>query len=121
MASIVAALDAMQDEAMLDNATMIGEEHLRPGLADLATKHPVIGEVRGLGCFFALELVSDPESRKPLDAGSVLAIKAEILSRGLLPFAVDNRIHVVPPLIVAPTDVSRALAIYDEALTATGF
>ena len=121
MASIVAALDAMQDEAMLDNATMIGEEHLRPGLADLAAKHPVIGEVRGLGCFFALELVSDPESRKPLDAGSVLAIKAEILSRGLLPFAVDNRIHVVPPLIVTPADVSQALRIYDEALSAAGF
>jgi taurine--2-oxoglutarate transaminase len=121
MASIVAALDAMEEEAMLDNATMIGEEYLRPGLADLAKAHPVIGEVRGLGCFFALELVSDPESRTPLDAGAMANIKAEILSRGLLPFAVDNRIHVVPPLIVTPEDVSQALRIYDDALTAAGY
>ncbi|MDA8901114.1 aminotransferase class III-fold pyridoxal phosphate-dependent enzyme, partial [Pontimonas sp.] len=63
MASIVAALDAMEEEAMLPNARSIGDDYLRPGLEDLARKHPVIGEVRGLGCFFALELVSNSDTR----------------------------------------------------------
>jgi taurine--2-oxoglutarate transaminase len=121
MASIVAALEAMEEEAMLPNARSIGEGYLRPGLEDLARKHPAIGEVRGLGCFFALDLVSNPETRAPLDAASVGRIKSEILARKLLPFVVDNRIHVVPPLIVSAADVSQALSIYDEALDAAGF
>ena len=121
MASIVAALDAMEEEAMLPNARSIGDDYLRPGLEDLARKHPVIGEVRGLGCFFALELVSNSDTRTALDAASIGKIKSEILARKLLPFVVDNRIHVVPPLIVSADDVSRALSIYDDAFEAAGF
>ena len=45
------------------------------------------------------------------------AIKRACLSRGLLPFLSENRIHVVPPCIVTPADVDRALAVYDEVLT----
>jgi len=117
-ASIVATIDAMEDEGIVDNAREMGERYLRPGLEALAARHPLIGEVRGLGCFFALELVADPVTRAPLDAATVGKIKTELVSRGLLPFIVDNRIHVVPPLIVQPEHIERALAIYDEALTA---
>jgi taurine--2-oxoglutarate transaminase len=46
-------------------------------------------------------------------------LKAELLGRGLLPFIADNRIHVVPPAVVTADEVAQALAIYDEALTAT--
>jgi taurine--2-oxoglutarate transaminase len=118
MASIVAALDAMSDEGMVDNAREMGEKYLRPGLTALAAKHPMIGEVRGLGCFFALDLVADPVTREPLDAATVGKLKSELLSRKLLPFVVDNRIHVVPPLIVTPEHIATALAIYDEAFAA---
>jgi taurine--2-oxoglutarate transaminase len=45
-------------------------------------------------------------------------IKAELLKRGLLPFIADNRIHVVPPAVVTPEEVRRALEIYDDALSA---
>ena len=45
-------------------------------------------------------------------------LKKELLARGLLPFIVDNRIHVVPPCVVTDDEVAQALAIYDEALTA---
>ena len=121
MASIVAALGVMESEKMLENATMIGEEHLRGGLAQLASSHPVVGDVRGVGCFFALDLVVDPATKEPLGAPAIGAIKKELMARNLLPFVVDNRIHVVPPLIVTPDQVAQALAIYDEALTAAGF
>jgi taurine---2-oxoglutarate transaminase len=121
MASINAALQAMKDEGIVENARTMGEEHLRPGLATLQANHAVIGDVRGLGCFFALDLVADPVTKAPLDAGSVGRIKGEIIARKLLPFVVDNRIHVVPPLIVTPEQIQHALHIYDEALTAAGF
>jgi taurine---2-oxoglutarate transaminase len=117
MASIVASIDAMDDEGIIENATMIGRDHLGPGLAALAAKHPIIGEVRGLGVFWALDLVSDPDTKEPLPGGAVLEIKKALLARGVLPFTVDNRIHVVPPCVVTPDEVATALAALDEVLT----
>jgi taurine--2-oxoglutarate transaminase len=118
MASIVAALDAVESEGIVDNARMIGTDHLAPGLAELAAKHPLIGEVRGVGVFWALDLVADPETRQAVSGVVVGQLKKELMARGLLPFSADNRIHVVPPCIVTPDEVARALAIYDEAFTA---
>ena len=118
MASIVAALDAMETDGIVDNARTIGTDHLGPGLAELAAKHPLIGEVRGIGVFWALDLVSDPGTREPVSGVVIGQLKKELMARGLLPFAADNRIHVVPPCIVTPEQVARALAMYDEAFTA---
>jgi len=117
MASIVGAMDAMDAEGVVENAKLIGEKHLGPGLAALAEKHPLIGEVRGLGVFWALDLVDNPESRQPVSGGVIVELKKALMARGLLPFAADNRIHVVPPCIVTPEEVEKALAIYDEAFT----
>lgn len=117
MASIVATLEAMESEGIVENARQIGADVLGPGLAELADKHPMIGEVRGLGVFWALDLVSDPGTRAPVDAATIGAIKAACLARGLLPFAADNRIHVVPPCIVSDDEVAQALEIYDEVFT----
>jgi taurine--2-oxoglutarate transaminase len=118
MASIVGALDAMEDEGIVDNARVIGSDHLAPGLAELAAKHPIIGDVRGIGVFWALDLVYDRGTREPVSGVVIGQLKKELMDRGLLPFAADNRIHVVPPCIVTPEEVARALAIYDEAFTA---
>ena len=117
MASIVAAIDAMVDEKIVENAATMGDNYLRPGLEELAKKHPMIGDVRGLGCFFALDLVSDPETKQPVSPAVMGALKSALVSRSLIPFVVDNRVHVVPPLIVQPEHISKALAIYDEAFT----
>ena len=78
----------------------------------------MIGEVRGLGVFWALDLVQDAVSREPVAPATIGLLKAELLKRGLLPFVADNRIHVVPPCTVSPEQVATALAIYDEAFTA---
>jgi taurine--2-oxoglutarate transaminase len=118
MASIVGALDAMEAEGIVDNARVIGSDHLAPGLAELAAKHPIIGDVRGIGVFWALDLVYDRGTREPVSGVAIGQLKKELMDRGLLPFAADNRIHVVPPCIVTPEEVARALAIYDEAFTA---
>jgi taurine--2-oxoglutarate transaminase len=118
MASIVGALDAMEKDGVVENAREIGSEHLAPGLAKLAEAHPMIGEVRGLGVFWALDLVDDRETREPVSGSVIGALKKELMTRGLLPFTSDNRIHVVPPCIVTPDEVAQALAIYDEAFTA---
>jgi taurine--2-oxoglutarate transaminase len=117
MASIVAALDAMENEGIVENAARIGREVLAPGLAALQAKHPIIGEVRGEGVFWALELVSDRESREALSGVVMGRIKSELMARNLLPFLADNRIHVVPPCVVTDAEVAEALSIYDEVLS----
>jgi taurine--2-oxoglutarate transaminase len=117
MASIVAALDAMEDEGIVENAARIGRDVLAPGLAALQAKHPIIGEVRGEGVFWALELVSDRESSEALSGAVMGRIKSELMARNLLPFLADNRIHVVPPCVVTDEEVAEALSIYDEVLS----
>lgn len=119
-ASIVASIQAFEDEDIVGNAARIGRDHLAPGLARLAAEHPVIGEVRGAGVFWALELVEDPRTKEPLSAALMGQLKTELVSRGLLPFTADNRIHVVPPAVVTADEVGRAVEIYDAALTAVG-
>ncbi len=117
MASIVAALDAMESEGIVENARAIGETEIGPALAELAERHEVIGEVRGEGVFWAGELVADRETREPLPAAAMGRIKSGLVARGLLPFIQDNRIHVVPPCVVTVEDVAQAMPIYDEVLS----
>jgi taurine--2-oxoglutarate transaminase len=124
-ASIVATLEAMADEGIVDNARRIGQDVLGPGLRALAERHPVIGEVRGVGVFWALDLVADPVTREPLApyGGSSPAMNelvAACKQRGLLPFTNFNRLHVVPPCNVTEAEVKDGLAILDEALAAIG-
>ncbi|WP_440711086.1 aspartate aminotransferase family protein [Herbiconiux sp. YIM B11900] len=115
MAAIVGTIDAMESEGIVDNAERIGREVLAPGLAALAEKYEVIGEVRGLGVFWALDLVTDRATHAPVPASVIGELKAALLARGLLPFFADNRLHVVPPCVVTEAEVQKALAIYDEA------
>ncbi|WP_374315448.1 aminotransferase class III-fold pyridoxal phosphate-dependent enzyme, partial [Microbacterium sp.] len=116
-ASIIASIDAMEDEGIVENAHRIGVEAIGPALADLAEKHRLIGEVRGEGVFWAVELVTDRETREPVVADVIGRLKKELSARGLMPFAADNRIHVVPPCVVTDDEVAQAMSIYDEALT----
>ncbi|PVE96871.1 MULTISPECIES: aspartate aminotransferase family protein [unclassified Microbacterium] len=117
-ASVVATIEAMREEGVVDNAKRIGAEVIGPRLEQLAEKHDVIGEVRGSGVFWAVELVEDRETRAPLPAASIGALKSDLLARGLLPFFADNRLHVVPPCVITAEDATRGLDIVDEALAA---
>jgi adenosylmethionine-8-amino-7-oxononanoate aminotransferase len=116
-ASIIASMDAMQSEGIVENARRVGADVIGPGLTDLASRHPLIGEVRGEGVFWAIELVTDRETREPVGADVIGRLKDEFTKRGLLPFSADNRIHVVPPCVVTDEEALRAIAIYDEGLT----
>ncbi|GAA4746564.1 aspartate aminotransferase family protein [Amnibacterium soli] len=116
MASIVATIDAMREEGIVENARRIGADVLGPALRDLADRHACIGEVRGLGVFWALDLVEDRATRAPLPPAEMVRIKAGLVGAGLLPFVQDNRVHVVPPCIVTDAEVARAIAIYDAVL-----
>ena len=124
-ASIVASIDAMKDEGVLENAARIGTDVLGPGLRELAARHPMIGEVRGLAVFWALDLVSSRATRAMLApyGGSSEAmdeVMAQCRARGLMPFINYNRLHVVPPCTVSEAEAKEGLAVLDEVFTAVG-
>ena len=116
-ASVVATLTAMEEEGIVDNAKRIGTDVLAPELEGLK-RHDIVGEVRGTGVFWAVELVSDRETRTPVDAATMGRLKSDLLARGLLPFTAENRLHVVPPAVVTEAEARRGVSIIDEALTA---
>ena len=116
-AAAVATIEAMTSEGIVEHAHAIGVDVLRPALAGLAERHEVIGEVRGEGVFWALELVSDRATREPVSAAVMGRIKSALFERDLLPFVSENRIHVVPPCVVTAEEIAQAVAIYDDVLS----
>jgi taurine---2-oxoglutarate transaminase len=126
-ASAVATINAMRDEKIVENAAEIGEKVIGPALRDMAEQHPSVGEVRGVGVFWALELVKDKTTREPLvpynAAGADNAPMAEFAAackrRGLWPFVNMNRTHVVPACTITESEAEEGLAILDEVLAVT--
>jgi taurine--2-oxoglutarate transaminase len=121
-AAAQATLEVMREEDVVGHARRIGTDVLGPGLAELASRHPSVGEVRGRGVFWALELVADRATREPLapyggTSPAMAAVGAACKERGLLPLVNNNRVHVVPPCTITETEAKEALAGLDEALS----
>ncbi len=123
-AAAVASINAMKSEGIIDHARSLGTDVIGPELRRLQERHPSIGDVRGLGVFWAIELVRNRETREMLvpfnAAGEAAAPMNEVVAackaRGLWPFAHFNRIHVVPPCTTSADDVRHGIAILDEVL-----
>jgi taurine--2-oxoglutarate transaminase len=121
-AAAVATIGAMRDEGVVEHAARLGAEVLGPGLRELQDRHPCVGEVRGVGAFWALELVADRATREPLAPyGGSSPAMAEVLAAckkgGVLPSANFNRIHVVPPCNISDDEAREGLAVIDAALS----
>ncbi|WP_030957871.1 aspartate aminotransferase family protein [Streptomyces sp. NRRL S-378] len=124
-AAAVATINAMEEEGVVEHAAHLGENVLGPALAELAERHPSVGEVRGLGAFWALELVRDKETREPLvpynaagaDNAPMAEFAAACKASGLWPFVNMNRTHVVPACTITEAEAKEGLALLDEALT----
>ena len=124
-ASAVASITIMRDEGIVEHARALGTDVIGPALAKLAENHPSVGEVRGLGVFWALELVRDRKTREPLvpfnAAGPAAAPMTELVAEckrlALWPFVHFNRTHVVPPCTTTEAEIAEGIEILDQALT----
>ncbi|MFF2391168.1 aspartate aminotransferase family protein [Nocardia sp. NPDC058114] len=121
-AAAVATINAMAEEGIVENAADIGAQVIGPGLRELAQRHPSIGEVRGLGVFWAVELVRNRATREPLapyggTSPAMNELVAACRAGGMLPFVNFNRLHVVPPCVITEAEAKEGLAILDQALT----
>jgi taurine--2-oxoglutarate transaminase len=124
-ASAVASIGIFKEEGIVEHARVLGRDVIGPELRALAERHPSVGEVRGLGVFWALELVRDRHTREPLvpynaagaDAAPMNEFAAACKQAGLWPFTHFNRTHVVPPCTTTADEVREGIAILDQALS----
>src|SRR5438309_1403102 len=122
-AAAIASIEAFQEEAIVENSAAMGEV-LAEELPRLAGKHPSIGEVRGKGLFWGIELVRDRETREPLvpfnASGEALAPMAVLMKaameRGLYLLTHWNVVMVCPPLTLTREELAEGLGILDEVL-----
>lgn len=115
-AAAVAAITVLREDGIVDHARGLGRDVLGPALAGLAADHPSVGDVRGLGVFWAVELVSDRDSRAPVPAEVMGELTEACRAAGLWPFVHGNRVHVVPPCTVTADEVADGVGILDRAL-----
>ena len=118
MGAIVAAQEAMEKEHIVDNAHSVGQDVLGPELSGLIERHPNIGEVRGKGVFWAVEMVKDRTTKEPLDDARMARIVAAANEQGLVLGVHNNRIHVTPPCVITADDAASGVAMLDKALSA---
>jgi 4-aminobutyrate aminotransferase len=103
-------------ERLVANAADVGG-HLKSGLQDLSTRHPLIGDVRGRGLMLGVELVRDRQTKEQADVERD-AVVMSAFRRGLLLLgAGKNSIRFSPPLVLTREQADVAIRIFDEALT----
>ncbi|HET9188312.1 MAG TPA: aspartate aminotransferase family protein [Acidothermaceae bacterium] len=123
-AAAVASIAIFKEEGIVEHARSLGADVIGPELAKLADRHPSVGEVRGVGVFWALELVRDRATREPLvpfnaagaDAQPMNELATACKRRGVWPFTHFNRVHVVPPCTISESELREGLAVLDDAL-----
>jgi taurine--2-oxoglutarate transaminase len=122
-ASAIASIEAFKEEGIVENAAEMGGV-FADQLRGLQERHPSIGDVRGLGCFWGIELVKNRETREPLvpfnASGDAFAPVARVskaaLERGLYLMTHWNVIMVCPPLTITREEIEEGISILDEAL-----
>ena len=122
-AAAIATIKAMRQERLVENAATMGRV-LAGELPRLAARHPSVGEVRGLGLLWGIELVRDRTTREPLvpfhatreEAASVTRLRAAALERGLYLMTRGNLVLVAPPLVIDETGLRTGLGVLDEVL-----
>ena len=115
----MAVLDVLADEGLLQNARDVGR-YIRDGLDRLADRHAIIGNVRGRGLFFGLELVGDDEARSPATAETKRVINL-MRERGVLISRIgryDNILKMRPAMVFAREHADQLMATLDDVLRA---
>jgi len=108
-------IEIIEQEGLVENAALVGEYAL-DRLKEMASKHPLIGDVRGRGFLFGVELVKDRDSREPAnEAADMVLYKA--LAKGLsFKTTMGNVLTFTPSLITTREDMDFALNVIDESL-----
>ena len=117
-AAALATLEETERLNVKDNAASRGDE-LMAACVKLQRKHEIIGDVRGKGLMFCLELVSDRSTKTPTDKKRVDAIFEAAYAGGVMIRVSGNNIILSPPLVIDSDHVSTIVSAIDDAITST--
>ncbi len=113
----LAVLDVIEQENILQNVHDVGK-YLHDGLIDLAAYYDLIGDIRGKGLFYGIELVSDRYSKHP-DKNEAIRIREHLRDNGVLisnTGAFGNVLKIRPPLIFSRANADLLLAKLEQAI-----
>jgi alanine-glyoxylate transaminase / (R)-3-amino-2-methylpropionate-pyruvate transaminase len=117
----VATLGVMADERIPERSSTLGKR-LRARLDAMKERHPLVGDVRGLGLMQALELVKDRKTKEPA-AAETSAFQEACKRRGLLVGKgglYNNTVRLAPPMLIAEDQLDHACDVIDAALAEVG-
>ncbi|PAW11650.1 aspartate aminotransferase family protein [Vibrio sp. V1B] len=114
-AAALATMEAIEQDGLLDKAKA-DSQFMREKLLEMKAKYPVIGDVRGIGMLWGIELVTDHESKaRAYDEAE--AVLYQCLNNGVsFKVSQGNVIQLSPPLIITCEQLTEALAIFEEAI-----
>jgi taurine---2-oxoglutarate transaminase len=124
LAPAVAAINEMKRMNLANRAEELGH-FLGKRLEELKTKHVSVGEVRGLGLFWAIDLVKDRATREPFNTMKdkvsgvpllVDKVSAHAMSKGVFVSGWISHLVIAPPLIITKEEIDTAVAAIDESL-----
>jgi len=116
----LAVLAVIEDEGLTQNAAEVGG-YLTDGLLALQRRHPLIGDVRGMGLLLGVELVEDPQSRRPA-AEHARAVTEAMRDHGILlgtTGPAGNVLKIRPPLVFRHEQADLLLSVLDEVLASS--
>ncbi len=111
-----AVLGMLEDGAVLANGERVGARMLA-ALRELAERHPIIGDVRGVGMLMALELVTDRTSKTPVTPAVARRLMTAMARRGVLVAGAGAVLRITPPLVITEDMAMAGIAVLDEALS----
>ncbi|OJI34577.1 2,2-dialkylglycine decarboxylase [Vibrio vulnificus] len=114
-AAALATMEAIEQDGLLDKAKA-DSQFMREKLLEMKAKYPVIGDVRGIGMLWGIELVTDHESKaRAYDEAE--AVLYQCLNNAVsFKVSQGNVIQLSPPLIITREQLTKALAIFEEAI-----
>ena len=112
-------IEIIEDEGLVENARIVGA-HALDRLREMAGRHSIIGDVRGLGLQIGVELVLDRDEKTPA-ADAAERILYSALEKGLsMKITMGNILSLTPPLTITTEEMDAALTIIDECLAEAG-
>jgi 4-aminobutyrate aminotransferase-like enzyme len=110
-----AILGLLEDGRVLANGRRVGESMLA-ALRDVAARHHIVGDVRGVGMLLALELVSDRTAKTAVEPALVRRLIEALARRGVLVTGAGPVLRITPPLVISEEMALAGVALLDDAL-----
>jgi taurine--2-oxoglutarate transaminase len=123
LAAAIAVIQVMQQDHLVEKAKETGKV-MADMMAELADRHPSIGDHRSIGLFGILELVKDRKTKEPMapfngSSPEMAAFKKYMLDHGVFLYTHWHTVLLIPPLIITPDQLAEGFAVMDQALAIT--